>query len=162
MGLICAIALLEVSFSFQENRRPHDTLHKLQQCHKRHCGDVAFRWWNCPCFKTSNQRGCCWMIMELTFHPCWTYVVLLEEAHCVVEHNHRTYKRSEYMVLPWCGALSLALWSKHLQCVHHPARWNSFGLIFWVSQLQMHIGLRFPHTAPKVKDALYCCYCFYT
>lgn len=32
-GLICAMALSEVSFYFQENRRPHDTLHKLQQCH---------------------------------------------------------------------------------------------------------------------------------
>ncbi len=32
-GLICVMALSELSFYFQANRRPHDTLHKLQQCH---------------------------------------------------------------------------------------------------------------------------------
>lgn len=44
-GLICALALSEWSFYFQANRRPHDTLHKLQQCQgctgeetQRRCG----------------------------------------------------------------------------------------------------------------------------
>lgn len=49
------------------------------------------------------------------------HVVLLGEAHWVVEHNDYTYNRSEYMISPWCGALGLALRSKH-----NPAGWNSF------------------------------------
>lgn len=124
--------------------------------------DAGFRWWNCACLKSSNQSGCCWMnIVELTFHPCWTYVVLVVEAHWVVEHNHCTYNRClstwfYHDVGNWraCTLLGLALRSKHIQYAHHPGRWNSFGLIFWEEIYRYTVVWRLPHLAPKVEDAL--------
>lgn len=124
-GLICAMALSEVSFYFQENRRPHDTLqaaavprvYSLDRvcAAQRRCEDVGFRWWNCLCLKPSNQRDCCWMnIMVLTFHPCWTYGVLLGEAHWVAEHNHCTYNRS---VGCWIKALPVCSPTRQMKLI---------------------------------------------
>lgn len=97
--------------------------------------------------------------MELTFHPCWTCVVLLEEAHWFAEHNCCTYNRSDFMILTWGaggpGQRWIVLYDQsasymltiqpdetHLGCFSE--RW----------ELQMLIGLRLPHPAPKEEDVL--------
>lgn len=87
-------------------------------------------------------------------------MVLLEEAHWLVEHNHCTCNRSlstwfYHDVGCWraCVLPGLALRSKHIQYAHHPARWNSFGLILR-ADLQIHTDLRLPRPTPKVADRL--------
>ncbi len=100
---------------------------------QRRCRGVCVIKQSCPCLKTCNQRGCCW---------------------------HHSYNRSKYTSLPWCGAPSLAFWSKQLRYAHHPSRWNSFRRIVCASHPQLHTGLKLPHPAPKEEDALYCCRLF--
>lgn len=47
-------------------------------------------------------------ITELTFHPCWTCAVLLEEALWDVEHNHCTYNRSDFAMM-WSAGSCVAI-----------------------------------------------------
>lgn len=113
---------------------------------QRRCADVGFRWWNCLCLKPSNQRDCCWMnIMVLTFHPCWTYGVLLGEAHWVAEHNHCTYNRS---VGCWIKALPVCSPTRQMKLI-----WADF------LHLQMHIDLKLPPPATMSK---LCCTSVFT
>lgn len=121
---------------------------------EKHSWGECFRCRNCPCLKGCNQSSCCWMnIMELTFHPSWTYVVLLRGSRWIAEHNNGTDNRTKYITLPQYG---LALRSKDIQYAHRPDRCNSFRPIFCESHLQMCIGWKLPCPASKVEDALYC------
>lgn len=136
----------------------HDALHKLQQCHGS--TPVFLQWrrtlkrlgnFQCLYIKTRFQRSRCWRnILESTFYPCWTYVALVRGSDWIAKHNNHAYNRTKYNAPQYV----LTLRSKDIQYAHCPARWNSFGLIFCESLLQMCLSWRFQHTASKVEDAL--------
>lgn len=84
----------DVSFYFQENRRPHDTLHNLQRC----CGWVLAVLSRGSTKKNPAIKGM--NITQMTLQPYKTYGVFIEKARGLVQHNHFTYGRS--MISSWC------------------------------------------------------------
>lgn len=95
----------------------------------------------------------------MTFHPCWTYVVLLEEAHGFVQCNHCAYNRSEFMILTWGAGGPGQRWvllydqSTSYMLTIQPDE-THLGCFSLRRELQMLIGLRLPHQAPKEEDVL--------
>lgn len=85
----------DVSFYFQENRRPRDTLHNLRRC----CGRVLAALSRGSTKKNPAIKGM--NITQMTLQPYKTYGVFIEKARGVVERNHFTC-RSERMISSWC------------------------------------------------------------
>lgn len=86
----------DVSFYFQENRRPHDTLHSLQRC----CGWVLAVLSRGSTKKNTAIKGM--NITQMTLQPYKTYGFFIEKARGVVEHNHFTCRRSDRMISSSC------------------------------------------------------------
>lgn len=87
-------------------------------------------------------------ITELTFHPCWTCAVLLEEALWDVEHNHCTYNRSDFAMM-WSAGSCVAIKGANQPDETH------FGCFPFVSHL-LRCSLVWdspPRPAPEDEDA---------
>lgn len=87
-------------------------------------------------------------ITELTFHPCWTCAVLLEEALWDVEHNHCTYNRSDFAMMWSAGSCVVIKGAIQPDETH-------FGCLPFVSHL-LRCSLVWdspPRPAPEEEDA---------